>query len=89
MKYKVFLHPKAGAFLRTIDKKLKERIKKRIKLLEDNAELIGKPLRYSSFWSLRIGDYKVIYEINKNEEKIIILFIGHRKKAYSDFTKLF
>lgn len=89
MKYKIFLHPKVAEFLKSLDNELRRRIKKKVKALEENAELIGKPLRYSNFWSLRIGDYRAIYEINKKESKIIILFIGHRKNVYADFNKLF
>ena len=83
------MHPKAADSLKLIDNFLRARIKKKLKLLEDNAEFIGKPLKYSNFWSLRIGDYRAIYEINKNENRVIILFIGHRKNVYVNFNKLF
>jgi mRNA interferase RelE/StbE len=34
------------------------------------------------FYKLRVGDYRVIAEINKNEIKILVLLIGHRKNIY-------
>jgi mRNA interferase RelE/StbE len=49
----------------------------------------GNHLRYSVFWSLRVGDYRIIYEIDEKEQKVIILFIGHRKDVYDDFSKVF
>ena len=49
---------------------------------------LGKKLKYSNFWSLRTGDYRTIYEIDKERKIIIILFIGHRKNVYDDLSKL-
>ena len=66
-----------------------EQIIEKLKELKDSPERIGKPLKYSDFWSLRIGDYRAIYEINKDKKQAIILFIGHRSKVYDDFSKIF
>jgi mRNA interferase RelE/StbE len=33
-------------------------------------------------YKLREGDYRIIYEIIKREESIIIHFIGHRREVY-------
>ncbi len=42
----------------------------------------GKPLRYTlkNLWSLRVGDFRVIYQISDRE--ILVLRIGHRKEVY-------
>ena len=80
MSYKVLLHPKAAKTLQKLREPTKTRIKQNPKH--------GKRLKYSSFWSLRIGDYRAIYEINKNQKQIIILYIGQRKNVYDDFTKI-
>ena len=88
MAFKIFFHPKAKAFLDKLNSEIQKRIKNKIKELEKFPER-GKHLRYSVFWSLRIGDYRAVYEINKQKQKVIILFIGHRKNVYSDFSKLF
>ncbi|MDO8589422.1 MAG: type II toxin-antitoxin system RelE/ParE family toxin [Armatimonadota bacterium] len=34
-------------------------------------------------WRLRIGDYRVIYEINDADRTITILHVGHRRDVYS------
>ncbi len=83
---KVFLHQKAARFLEKLDNQIKDRIKEKIKQLEKNPKK-GKLLRYSNFRSLRIGNYRVIYEISEN--RVIVLFIGHRKNVYDDFSRLF
>jgi mRNA interferase RelE/StbE len=33
-------------------------------------------------WRIRVGVYRVIYQINDPEQKITILDIGHRKDIY-------
>ena len=83
---KILLHPKAASALKRLDKEAKERILKKITKLKEN-KLLGKPLKYCTFRSLRVGDYRTIYEIVK--DRIIILFIEHRKHVYDDFNKLF
>jgi mRNA interferase RelE/StbE len=88
MKFQIFLHPKAAGFLDKVDKEVRSRIKDKIKVLKQHPE-IGKRLNYSDFWSLRIGDYRVVYEISKKEKQVIILFIGHRKNVYDDFIMMF
>ena len=87
MGLKIFLHPKAKKYLDDQDKAIKEKIKNKIKELKENPER-GKRLKYTEFWKLRIEDYRAIYEIKVKEKKVIILFIGHRKTVYDDFSKL-
>jgi len=45
---------------------------------------LGKPLRgeLSGKWSLRMGDYRVIYTINEDERTVMLYHIKHRKTAY-------
>ncbi|MFQ6050904.1 MAG: type II toxin-antitoxin system RelE/ParE family toxin [Candidatus Hydrothermarchaeota archaeon] len=49
------------------------------KVLEDPKK--GKPLsyRFKGYWSIRIGKYRIIYEISGN--KVIFTF-KHRKRVY-------
>ncbi len=87
--YKVFFHPRARESLNKLEPSIQERIKKKLQQLKKFPEEVGRHLKYSNFWRVRVGDYRVIYEIKDNEKKVIVLFIGHRKKVYDDFSKLF
>lgn len=89
MAFTVLLHPKATKALEKIEKPIKLRIKEKLRELRESPEKIGKPLKYTNFWSIRVGDYRAIYEINRDKNQVIILFIGHRKKVYDDFSKMF
>jgi len=87
--FAVLLHPKAAKELEKIENTTKTRIVERLRDLKDNPERVGKILRHSNFWSLRVGDYRAIYEIDRTKRQVVVLFIGHRKKVYDDFSKLF
>ncbi len=89
MVFAVLLHPRATKELEKIEDQIRSRIKEKLKELRDNPERIGKLLKNSDFWSLRVGDYRAIYEIDRHKKQIVILFIGHRKKVYDDFSKIF
>jgi len=87
--FAVLLHPKAAKELEKVEDQIKSRIKEKLRELRDNPERMGKRLKTSDFWSLRVGDYRAIYEIDRNKKQVVILFIGHRKKVYDDFSKMF
>ncbi len=89
MTFTVLLHPKAAKALKKTQEPTKTRIIEKLTELGSNPEKAGKPLKYSDFWSLRIGDYRAIYEINRHKNRVVILFIDHRKKVYDDFSKMF
>jgi mRNA-degrading endonuclease RelE of RelBE toxin-antitoxin system len=64
-------------------------MKKALRELEAYPYKDGKQLHPSDFWSLRSGEYRAIHEINSEKNQVVILFVGHRKKVYDDFSKLF
>jgi mRNA interferase RelE/StbE len=86
--FKVLLHPKAAKELQKIEKQARTRIIDSAKQLRENPEKLGKRLKQSDFWSLRVGDYRIIYEIDQNKKQVVILFVGHRSKVYDDFAKM-
>ncbi len=61
----------------------KRRLDSTIRLLETDP-FIGKPLRagIAGKWSLRIGDYRIIYVTNEDDKTIILYDVEHRKKVY-------
>ena len=88
MSYKVLLHPKAAKELQQTEKQIRTRILENAKQLRENPDKVGKALKQSDFWSLRVGDYRVIYEIDQNKNQVVILFVGHRSKVYEDLSKM-
>jgi mRNA-degrading endonuclease RelE of RelBE toxin-antitoxin system len=86
--FKVFLHLNAAKELRKLEQVNEARIKKALCELAIDPFKAGKPLHPSDYWSIRSDDYRAIYEINANQNQVTVLFVGHRKKVYDDFSKL-
>ena len=87
MTYEVLLHPKAAKELQGLDEPLRSGVRESLKDLRVSPREIGKPLKGSKYWSLRIGDYRAIYQVSSGRNKIVVLFIGHRSEVYDDFTR--
>ena len=87
MSYQILLHPKASAFLESVDSDLGRRIRDRLLALGPDPKK-GTRLKHSEYWRLRIGDYRAIYEIDHETKRVLILFVGHRKDVYDDFSRL-
>ena len=71
-----------------LDSTIKIRIRNSIETkLVINPTIYGLPLRgkLGGYWKLRIGDYRVVYSVIKNE--IRIFCIGHRSDVYKMMSK--
>ncbi|MEK6808656.1 MAG: type II toxin-antitoxin system RelE/ParE family toxin [Nanoarchaeota archaeon] len=62
---------------------LKEQIWKKIQQLKI-MPLLGKKLIGNPYWSLRVGNYRVIYCIDENKKIIEILHVIPRKNDYRE-----
>lgn len=80
--YKVIFDDKAIEFLEKLDKKNRKRIFNKIMSAKENPFHYFEKLTSTEYYKLRVGDYRVIADIDKNEIKILVLFIGHRKNIY-------
>jgi mRNA interferase RelE/StbE len=85
--YSVLLHPNAAKELQRLNSQTRARIVERARELRDKPEA-GKPLPQSDYWSLRVGDYRAIYQIDREQKQVVILFVGQRSKVYDDFAKM-
>ena len=83
----VLLHPRAKEAFDKLGGSVCQRIRKKLEELKEHPER-GKHLKHSVFRSPRIGDYRAIYEVDREGERVIVFFIGHRKHVYDDFSKL-
>jgi mRNA interferase RelE/StbE len=55
--------------------------------LEDSPESKGQHLKGSPFWRLRVGEYRAIYEIDGARKRVVVLFVGHRRDVYDEFSR--
>ena len=55
----------------------------RLRALEANPRPTDvKKLKGRSAWRVRVGDYRIIYEIHDRELVVIVVTIGHRREVY-------
>jgi len=85
--YVVLLHPKAAKELQSLSEPAKSRVKEGLRELRVSPTHLGKLLKGSKYWSLRIGDYRAIYQVSEDDSRVIVLFIGHRSEVYDDFSR--
>ena len=58
-------------------------IKEAIASLANNPRPIGcKKLKGESAWRIRVGNYRVIYEIDDDKIIVIVITVRHRKDIY-------
>lgn len=81
--YRIILLKPAQRFLKKLGKEEKKRIITKIKELREDPHK-GVPLvaNLSGLWRMRIGDYRVVYQVKNEELIILVLKIGHRKNVY-------
>jgi mRNA interferase RelE/StbE len=84
----VLLHPKAAKFISRLEDPIRTRIKNALRELQESPESKGERLTPSAFWRIRVGDYRAIYEIDREKKTVIVLHIGHRSRVYDDFRHL-
>ena len=87
MKYKILFEKNADRQLKKIDITQQRIIVNWIaKNLENTSDprILGKSLKgnLKDYWRYRIGNYRIIAEINDDEVKILIIEVGHRKDIY-------
>jgi mRNA interferase RelE/StbE len=88
MAYSVVFSPIADKDLDNLSPPhIKRLLRKILGILED-PRAHAKPLKGISppVYSLRIGDYRVIFELDDETVKMTVLLIRHRSKVYRDFS---
>lgn len=84
MAYRIEYKPSAERAFLALPKEVQWRICPRIEALATDPRPPGaKKLRgYEKRWRIRVGDYRVIYEVHDKELLVLIVKIGHRSDVY-------
>lgn len=87
MGWRIEFTAEARKRLRKIDrgdaKRIRDYLRRRVEVLE-NPRQLGKALkgRFSELWRYRVGEYRVICELQDRKLVILVLRIGHHKNVY-------
>lgn len=82
--YEIVLAPSAARQLRKLDPPARRRIQAVLEVLADNprppaaTRLVGG----AGEWRVRTGSYRVIYEVEDGQLRILVLALGHRRDVY-------
>ncbi len=83
MMYSVFIQRSAAKAIEHISNPFKDKIINAIHKLANDPRPSGcKKLSGREAWRIRIGDYRVIYEINDKSLIVLVVNAGHRKNIY-------
>ena len=82
--YELILDEAAIDFLNTLPKELKERIFTKIISTKENPFHFFERLSGRTDYKLRIGDYRVVADLDQGNRTIKVTLIGHRKNVYKN-----
>jgi mRNA interferase RelE/StbE len=83
MRFQIEILRSAQKSLSRIQSQDQDRIIEAIRSLADEPQPHGcKKLSGRDAWRIRIGNYRVIYEIRESKLVVLIVDIGHRKEIY-------
>ena len=84
MTYQVSLRPSAERQRRQLHEHSRRRINEMILALEESPRpsSVVKLRGRTSQWRMRVGDYRIVYEIDDESRVVTILRIKHRREAY-------
>jgi mRNA interferase RelE/StbE len=83
MKYQVIIPKSVRKELDRLPDDVSSRILARLAGLETNPRPADvKKLKGRDAWRIRVGDYRVIYEIHDRVLQVIVITIGHRREIY-------
>ena len=82
--YKILLSKQAKKSLRKADKTLAKRLRDKLKKLQDEPVMHDtKTLEGSDkFYRVRVGDHRILYDVNHKNKTVGIISIDKRPRAY-------
>lgn len=84
MAYTVQITPAAERQLAKLDRRIRARLMEAIDNLAANPRPAGvkKLVGEQNAWRIRVGDYRIVYEIHDRRLLVLIIGLGHRGDVY-------
>ncbi len=84
MRYRVEFKRSAAKALKKVPKPDRRRIRNQIDTLMESVPdpEVTKMKGNNPFHRIRVGDYRIVYEMDEEKSVILVLKIGHRKEVY-------
>jgi mRNA interferase RelE/StbE len=84
MSYEILFTDTSLKQFKKLEKEVQERIIKALERIRIRPEIHVKKLVGDPGYRLRVGDYRVILDIEKDKLIILVIKIGHRKNIYKN-----
>lgn len=81
--YEITFSDSALKQLKKLERQLQERMVSAIERIRIRPQAYVQKLVGDPGYKLRVGDYRVIMDINQGKLEILIIKIGHRKNVYN------
>jgi len=82
MAYDIIWSPKSKDDLKSLNSEIALRIIKKVSELELSPYHFLEKMTDVNCWKMRVGDYRVLIDIDESKKRIEILKAGHRKNIY-------
>lgn len=84
MSYKVEITKSALKELKNLPKPVWKRVKTKLEPLHNYPNLQGivDIKGYKNLYRLRVGDYRIVFLVDNDKVKVLVVKIGHRKHVY-------
>ena len=86
MNFEVILTPEAQADIQSLGRAWQIRVLDKLAWMGENATLIRHQALKGELWEgcfkYRVGDYRIIYQLDIPGNRLIILKVGHRRDIY-------
>ena len=82
MIYELIFDEKAIQILEKLPVLIRKRIFKKLQSTKENPYHFFEKLAGRSEFKLRVGDYRIIADINDSKVQILVVYVGHRKNVY-------
>jgi len=84
--FEVILTPEAQADIGRLDRSLQTRVLDTLEWMGENAELMRhsalKGREWAGCFKYRLGDYRLIYLLDRSVRTLVLLNFGHRRDVY-------
>lgn len=81
--YQIIFSKSAVSFLKKLEKDKQKRIIGSLERIRIKPENYIKKLVGMEGYRFRVGEYRIILDLNKNELQILVIKVGHRKNIYN------
>ncbi len=80
----VYYSKEATQNLEKLDNVIADRIFKKIDKIREDPFLFIDRLVSVNLWKLRVGDYRVLLDVNRGKNAVFVISINHRRSVYKN-----